>query len=228
MWVVGARRAPARRTLADPHGNFAFPLEGTYRGDQVMLNASQVNLQFSFGPVPLRSLDFRGRLGADGRFGPGASLYGQVTCADVPNYSVYLYVAGVCNPSDTLAASGTFLSDRYRGGPANRRPAGLSVSRLQPRAPDREQRRRGHRDPAARRRRQLPGRPPPGLDPPRRREHRQAGQPRLPHPDLQRRRDRAATSAGSSLAIPAGTELPARVRAYVIADVFPLGSRMFP
>ncbi len=122
-------------TLADPRGNFAFPLEGTYRGDQVMLNASEVNLQFSFGPVPLRSLDFRGRLGGDGRFAPGASLYGQVTCADVPNYSVYLYVAGVCNPSDTLAASGTFLSDRYRGGPANRRPAGLSVSRLALRRP---------------------------------------------------------------------------------------------
>ncbi len=28
------------------------------------------------------------------------------------------------------------------------------------------------------------------------------------------------------LAIPAGTELPERVRAYVIADVFPLGSRV--
>ena len=130
MWVVGARRAGGRRPSPIPRGNFAFPLEGTYRGDQVMLNASEVNLQFSFGPVPLRSLDFRGRLGADGRFGAGASLYGQVTCAEVPNYSFYLYVAGVCNPSDTLAASGTFLSDRYRGGPANRRPAGLSVSRL--------------------------------------------------------------------------------------------------
>ena len=155
MWVVGARQAGGQ-TLADPHGNFAFPLEGTYRGDQVMLNASKVNMQFSFGPVPLRSLDFRGRLGADGRFGPGASLYGQVTCAEVPNYSVYLYVAGVCNPSDTLAASGTFLSDRYRGGPANRRPAGLSVSRLTLRRPDSEQRRRGQGDPGARPRRQLP------------------------------------------------------------------------
>ncbi len=29
------------------------------------------------------------------------------------------------------------------------------------------------------------------------------------------------------LAIPAGTPLPARVKAYAIADVFPLGSRLF-
>ena len=185
MWVVGARRAGGQ-TLADPHGNFAFPLEGTYRGDQVMLNASKVDMQFSFGPVPLRSLDFRGRLGADGRFGPGASLYGQVTCAEVPNYSVYLYVAGVCNPSDTLAASGTFLSDRYRGGPANRRPAGLSVSRLRLRRPTASSAGEAKATLRARPRRQLPRPPPPRLDPPRRRGNRQAGQPRLPHPDQQR------------------------------------------
>ena len=94
-----------------------------------MLNASQVNLQFSFGPVPLRSLDFRGELGADGRFGAGASLYGQVTCAEVPNYSVYLYVAGVCNPDDTLASYGTFLSDAYD--PRGRQPRAAGRPRRQ-------------------------------------------------------------------------------------------------
>ncbi len=76
-----ARRGATGSPVPDPNGNFAFPLSGPYRGDEVLLNASQVNLQFSFGPVPIRSLDFRGELGADGRFAPGASLYGQVTCA---------------------------------------------------------------------------------------------------------------------------------------------------
>ena len=64
-------RAATASPQADPNGNFAFPLSGPYRGDESLLNASQVNLQFSFGPVPLRSLDFRGELGADGRFAPG-------------------------------------------------------------------------------------------------------------------------------------------------------------
>ncbi len=223
MWVVGARPAGGQ-TLADPHGNFAFPLEGTYRGDQVMLNASKVNMQFSFGPVPLRSLDFRGRLGADGRFGPGAGLYGQVTCAEVPNYSFYLYVAGVCNPSDTLAASGTFLSDRYRGGPANRRPAGLSVSRLRLRRPT-----AGGAGEASATLRLAGGTAYPAA--------RHLGSILLVDASTGKPvsldyRTLTSNLKGPSgnlrrieLSIPAETQLPARVRAYAIADVFPLGSR---
>jgi hypothetical protein len=225
MWVVGARKAGAK-SFADPRGNFAFPLEGTYRGDQVMLNASQVNLQFSFGPVPLRSLDFRGRLGADGRFGAGASLYGQVTCAEVPNYSFYLYVAGVCNPSDTLAASGTFLGDRYSNGPANRRPAGVSVSSLSLTRPsagvDGEATAtlrvaRGASYPAARHLGSIllvdasTGKPV-SLD-----YRSLTTNTKGPSGNLRR----------VELAIPEGTELPARLRAYAIADVFPLAKRVF-
>ena len=102
----------------------------------MLLNASQVNLQFSFGPVPIRSLDFRGELGADGRFAPGASVYGQVSCASVPNYSVYLYIAGVCNPSDTLASYGTFLSDGYdKRGSANLKPKGVRAGDVTLQAP---------------------------------------------------------------------------------------------
>ena len=91
MWVVAARHGNGGGAKADPNGGFAFPLYGSYKRDQVALNASQVSLQFSFGAVPLRSLDFRGSLAADGSFRPGASLYGQVTCADVPNYSSQLH-----------------------------------------------------------------------------------------------------------------------------------------
>ena len=98
--ALGGRRRGAKQDgakVADPDGGFAFPLYGTYRRDQIALNASQVNLQFSFGSVPLRSFDFRGATRADGSFRPGASLYGQVSCADVPNYSAQLRIAGVCN-----------------------------------------------------------------------------------------------------------------------------------
>jgi hypothetical protein len=136
LWVIAARTGKNGVPQADPKGNFAFPLSGTYRGDEVLLNASQVNLQFSFGPVPIRSLDFRGELGSDGRFAPGASVYGQVSCASVPNYSVYLYVAGVCNPGDTLASYGTFLSDGYdKHGSANLKPKGVRVGDVTLQAP---------------------------------------------------------------------------------------------
>ena len=44
--------------------------------------------------------------------------------------------------------------------------------------------------------------------------------------DTTERRDRHGNLVGVHLTIPSGTSLPARVRAYVITDVFPLASRV--
>ena len=38
--------------------------------------------------------------------------------------------------------------------------------------------------------------------------------------------DSRGSIAGVSLSVPAGTALPARLRAYVMVDAFPLGSRL--
>jgi hypothetical protein len=223
MWVVEARhRGGGGPPGVAPHGNFAFPLAGTYRRNLIELDASQVNLQFSFGAVPLRGLDFRGQLAADGGFRPGASLYGQVTCADVPNYSAQLRIAGVCNADDTLAAYGTFLGHTYgRGGDANRRPKGVSAGPVTVRAPtaaaDGEaiaqiSLRRGVRYPAAKHLVSIllvdaETGAPVALD------YRSLGSVES---------DGRGDIAAAHLRIPAGTALPGRLRAYVIADVFPL------
>ena len=225
MWVVGAERNRHGVPAVDPQGNFAFALAGSYRGDLLLLNASRLDLQFSFGPVPIRSLDFRGRLRRDGRFAPGASVYGQVSCASVPNYSVYLYAAGVCNPSDTLASYGTFLSDRYDGrGKANLRPTGLRAGEVTLRPPTatadgeavaRLELDRGARFRAARHLASIllvdaETGAPLSLD------YRNLMTPVT---------DDQGNVREVRLAIPAGTQLPARLRAYVIADVFPLAVR---
>ena len=225
VWVVEGRRNRRGLTVANPRGNFAFPLVGTYKRDFVMLNASQVNLQFSFGPVPVRSLDFRGQLGRAGHFLPGASIYGQVSCASVPNYGAYLYVAGVCNPSDTLAASGTFLSDRYdaRGG-ASRRPAGVSAGRVALQPPTATE------DGFAVARLRLA----PGARYPARRhlgsilliDRRTAKPVSLDYQaNTTNLRDRRGNIRAIRLRIPAATLLPADIEAWVIADVFPLARR---
>ncbi len=225
LWVVGARTKANGVPSVDPHGNFAFALAGSYRGDEVLLNASQVNLQFSFGPVPIRSLDFRGELGSDGRFAPGASVYGQVSCASVPNYSVYLYIAGVCNPDDTLASYGTFLSDGYdRRGSANQKPKGVHAGELSLRAPtaiadgeataqldlDRGARFRAGRHLASILLVDADTGEPVSLD------YRTLTTPVT---------DERGNVRDVHLRIPAGTSLPARLRAYVIADVYPLAVR---
>ena len=223
VWVVGARPTPNGSVAVDPNGNFAFALAGQYRGDLVMLNASRLDLQFSFGPVPVRSLDFRGQLGSDGRFAPGSALYGQVTCASVPNYSAYLYAAGVCNSDDTLASYGTFLSDHYQGD-ANERPAGVHAGDLTVRPPTaatdgeavaRLELDRGTRYRAAKHLGSIllvdaATDAPVSLD------YRTLTRPVT---------DGRGNMREIHLTIPAGTALPQQIRAYVIADVFPLAVR---
>ena len=120
MFVVGAVRRPNGSLVAYPATKFAFPLEGTYKGDLVSVSASDVTLPFSFGPVPMRQLNFRMRLTAARDALPGSSLYGVAHSADVPFYGpLLLKVTDLCNASGDLAASGTFLVSGYPpSGPA--------------------------------------------------------------------------------------------------------------
>ena len=134
MWVIGAYKDASGVERVDPHSAFSFPLDGRYAGRSVILSSTNVPLEFSFGVVPLRRFEMRGDLGPDLRFRPGASLYAETVCATVPNYGAQLAFTGICNPGGVLAASGTFLSNAY-GGSANVRPPGLRVGSVRLVAP---------------------------------------------------------------------------------------------
>ena len=67
VWFVGAKRNEQGQILADPSARFAFPVSGRQRGGTFELNASGVNLWFTFGPVPLQRFDLRGTFGPDVR-----------------------------------------------------------------------------------------------------------------------------------------------------------------
>jgi len=220
LWVIGAKPGPGGSEVVDPTSAFRFPLAGRYEGSSVILSSPDVALTFSFGEVPLRRLELRGALSPDLSFRPGASLYADTVCASVPNYGPELTFTGVCNPSGVLAASGTFISSAYHG-TANLRPAGVvagPVSLIAPTATT-----------AGRATAALTG-------------------PRLPSAtrhvaaillcnaadgapvalDYRRGTILSTGPAGAitavTLTIPAGTPLPARVRAYVILDAFPIGN----
>jgi hypothetical protein len=223
LWVIGGRRHGHGVLEPDPSGNFQFPLSGRYRNDTLDLSAPDLSLQFSFGSVPLRLFGIRGQMGGDFALRPGAGLYSETTCADVPNYSAQLRIAGVCNAQDSLAASGTLLTGRYGRGAASRRPAGVRLASLQLTRPGPDtpgvamatlRLARGTHYPA----------------------RRHVGSILLTAPggDVVPLDYRDETTAGADsrgnlrtiqLRIPAGTVLPSRVRAYAILDVFPLGVR---
>jgi hypothetical protein len=130
LWVVGGRTRGGREVV-DPQAGFGFPLVGRVRGDGIILTARDLRLTFSFGEVPIRRFELRARLGPGLQTRPGAGLYAEVTCRDVPVYGAALDAMGLCNDTGTLPASGTFVAGRYDPrGPANRRPPGVSVGAL--------------------------------------------------------------------------------------------------
>jgi outer membrane protein assembly factor BamB len=226
LWVIGARRDRHGFLRPDPNGNFQFPLAGPYRRNTLDLGSQDLSLQFSFGSVPLGLFDVRGQMRADLAMRPGAGIYSETTCADVPNYSAQLRIAGVCNAQDTLAASGTLLTGAYGSHAANRRPGGVRLASLQLTPPGPNDPgsavatlglARGRRYPASKHVGSIlltgPGGEVVPLD------YRNATSP-VP--------DARGNLRAIQLTIPAGTQLPSRLRAYAILDVFPLGSRVLP
>ena len=224
MWVVTARRDRRGVPAADPQGTLAFPLAGRYKGDSVILSARDVNLTFTFGDVPLRLFEFRGQLGKD-LVMRGPSLYGESVCREVPVYGSALPLTGLCNGDGTLVTTGTYLTRAYdRRGTANRRPAGLRVTSLELNRPA------GAGDGSAVARFAVAA------------GRRYAASGHLTSilltdavtgtPVSVDYRKATTSVAGPDgnlsevrVRIPAGTRVPPRVKAYVIADAFPLESR---
>jgi outer membrane protein assembly factor BamB len=211
LWAVSTKPGTS---IPDRKGAFAFPLQGRYRDDALLLSQRGLSLTFSFGDVPLRRFDLRMQMGADRR-ARGASLTAEVFCPEVPVYGPALIAIGLCNRDAILPSSGTFITGPYRGA-ANRRPRGVRLASL------RLDRAAG--TVVAR----LAGRP--------LRADRHAAAILLT--DAQTGAVvaldyRKAISLGIRrgairevrLRLPAGTVLPGRMRAFVVADVFPLAER---
>lgn len=224
MWVIGAYKDARGAERVDPRSAFGFPLAGRYADHALILSSPNVPLEFSFGLVPLRRFEMRGNLGPDLSFQPGVSLYAETVCATVPNYGPELTFTGICNPSGVLAASGTFLSGAYRG-TASLRPSGLRVGSVRLVAPTTSQ--AGSVDA------RLVGKGLPAAD-----RHVAAvlltdSTSGTPVTMDYRAETAVSTDArgritGVKLTIPPAMVLPARVRAYVIVDAFPVGNALLP
>jgi hypothetical protein len=126
VWFVGAKRDAEGAIVADPGSLFAFPVSGTQRGGTFLLNASQVNLWFTFGPVPLRRFDLRGTFGPDGQVRPDAQLLAEAVCADIPEYGALIPATGMCDTQGVITAAGTFLGGATDS-PAVRRVKGMTI-----------------------------------------------------------------------------------------------------
>jgi hypothetical protein len=223
LWAVGARPGPDGAQQVDPHTTLAFPLAGGYQHDSLLLQAENATLTFSFGPVPVQRLVVRAQLSKSLVAQPGADIYGEVNCPDVPFYGPLLPTLRLCNNQDKLISNGTFVTSAYGSpGTANQRPPGLGVTGVTLQRPTAAAAgsavatlvlARGAHYPAARHLVSIvltdaATGAPVGLNYSANLKDIANG-----HGDIQR----------AQLTIPAGTSLPAKIRAYVVADVFPLG-----
>ncbi len=230
LWATQARRGPGGNYVPDPHGTLVFPLAGYYRRSTLMLSVHGVTLTFSFGKVPLQVLDMDFALGRSLHNQPGAGIYAQAVCADIPNYGPAAYLTGLCNSGGLLPAEGTFITDPYHfhSAPranlsaANVRPRGLSVKSVATQRPTSATSgsvtvhlalARGDHYPAAVHRVDLllvnqSGRPL-GVD----------------YTAETMFKDRAGDITGARLEIPKGTSMPPHLSAYVMTDAFPLAMR---
>ena len=187
VWFVGAKPGTRGEVVADPSARFAFPVLGPQRGGTFSWTAAQVNLWFTFGPVPLRRFDLRGTFGADGRVGPDSQFLAEAVCADIPGYGGQMPITGMCDTSGVITAAGTFLGEQAQS-PAVRRVPGLTVGEV---TTDRVVV-LGGPHPGARRPVQARG--PLRVDPSPRRRHRDPGPDRL----LPRHDPRRPTTPGTS------------------------------
>jgi len=218
LWAVSTKHGPGGATVADRRGAFAFPLQGRYRDDSLLLSQRGLSLTFSFGDVPLRRFDLRMQMGPDRR-ARGASLTAEVFCPEVPVYGPALIGIGLCNRDSILPSSGTFITGRYRG-PADKRPRAVRLASLSLERPT-----------AA-----APGSAVARLAGASLRADRHAAAILLTDADtgavvsLDYRKAISLKLARGAirqvrLRIPAGTSLPGRIRAYVITDAVALAER---
>jgi hypothetical protein len=213
-WVIGVKPGPKHTWVADPSAAFAFPLYGEHKADAFRLGLRNITLTFSFGPVPLDLMEFRGRLNKD-MTTSGPNAYAEATCASIPNYGPFLpTTTRLCNQDGKIVVGGTFLTQRYLGS-ANRKPRGVKVTNVELNRPGTA----GAGAAIA------------TLGAPFPKGHQ--GGILLTNADTNEPvpLDYAAGTGVQgnkiTLAIPAGTEMPERVRVFVLADVYPLARKDF-
>ena len=141
LWAVGATRDTEGVLHVDPLSDFTLPLAGKVRGDDFILENRDFTMEVTGIPIPFNLLQMRGRLEADGRVAPGASLIADTDALSIPTFGPYLVIAGLANDwYKKLLVAGTFITRPYDdAGGANVRPAGSSLrasrSKRRPRRP---------------------------------------------------------------------------------------------
>jgi outer membrane protein assembly factor BamB len=110
LLVRGAKRGTNSGWALDPASQFRFAVAGVYDGDALNVTAHGVDLPFSFGDVPMERFDLRFQFDDDLVARPGASMYAETVCADVPFYGPLITeFTRLADAEGRMSSAGTFL-----------------------------------------------------------------------------------------------------------------------
>jgi outer membrane protein assembly factor BamB len=220
MWAIGAQRDASGQLVADPHSDFTLPLSGSYQADSFILSNRDFKMAITGISIPFSLFQVRGQLGPGQVVLPGAALFADTSVLNIPNFGPKMVIAGLANNwYQKLLVTGTYITRPYpQPGPANQSPPGILVESLDYRPPKKSRPGR-----LKARFRYMPGASYP-LD-----RHRpglllvEAGTLEPVRLDYHQYLKAQATPAGDLhsvwLEIPASTDLPRSLQAYVILDV---------
>lgn len=222
LLAAGARRDANGALVVDPRSEFLLPLSGSVRGGDFVLGSRGFTMPVTGIPIPFRRFELRGRFGPGFAAEPGASLFAETDVLSIPTFGKWMVLAGLANDVwRELVAAGTFVTRPYSG-VSSRRPEGVEIESLVFVRPSGGRDGRvtamlrlapGVRLPAAERRATILL-----LDP----EREEAVS--LPYADgTTDTPDPEGNIARVVLAVPAESELPEKLEAVVLVDVFPIG-----
>jgi outer membrane protein assembly factor BamB len=129
LWATGAKRGPDGVLVADAETDFRLPLSGRYQDDAFIVSNRHFEMAITGIPIPFQMFQLRGRMGADGQVLPGATAFAETKVLSIPTFGIPMIIAGLANEIwKKLLAMATYITKPYpAGGPANRRPAGVHV-----------------------------------------------------------------------------------------------------
>ncbi len=221
LWAIGAKRDAQGRQVVDPQSDFTLPLGGSYQGSDFILSNQSFRMPITGINIPFNRLELRGQLSPSGVVRPGAALFADTEVMSIPKFGPYLVVAGLANNwYQKLLVGGTYVTRPYDGA-ANLAPVGITTQQVTLQAPSGSQPGKatasfrldsGKTYPIAQHRAGILLVDPATLE--------------IVfmdyHANLSTQADASGNLASVELNIPAGTQLPAQLRAYVLLDVYPV------
>ena len=131
IWAIGGEYNEAGALVPKRDTEFMFPMAGSFQNDAFILENKNLEFEVSGIRVPFKTFQMRGQLKEDMSVLPGATTYAEVSPFSDPVYGPLLAAGGLVNKNLKVIASGAYLT---RALPpqtrANIKPENISVSDL--------------------------------------------------------------------------------------------------